>query len=265
MSTRAPARPARGSGRPPRGRTGPPRQAPGAQARRGPARRPRPRRRRRRRWLLPALAVLVVAGGLGYLLLGSPLLVAQRVQVTGTAALGADEVRSAAGVPLGGPLLRVDTDEAAMRVARLPEVARVRVDRAWPQTVRIEVLERAPVALRPAPDGPHRIDATGVDFGALTGPQSMQPPLPELRAPDGAPTAAAAAVLTGLPAPLRGQVRAVTADSPEDVRLVLADGREVDWGSAADGPHKAAVLGVLLTQPGKVYDVSSPELPTIRP
>lgn len=263
MSTRAPARPARGSGRLRRDRPGSPRRpALLAQARRTPARRPRPRVRGR--WLLPALAVLVVAGGLGYLLLGSPLLAAQRVQVAGTAALGVDEVVAAAGVPLGGPLLRVDTAEAAERVARLPEVARVRVSRSWPQTVRIEVLERVPVALRPAPDGPHRIDAAGVDFGPVAETGPPLPPLPELRAPDRPLAAAAAVVLTGLPAPLRDQVRAVTADSPENVRLVLADGRKVDWGSAADGPHKAAVLGVLLTQPGTVYDVSSPELPTIR-
>ncbi len=29
------------------------------------------------------------------------------------------------------------------------------------------------------------------------------------------------------------------------------------------GERKAAVLGVLLTQPGQVYDVTSPDLPTI--
>ena len=53
-----------------------------------------------------------------------------------------------------------------------------------------------------------------------------------------------------------------------DVELRLDNGRagtarEVRWGDAGQGDRKAAVLGPLLTQPGKIYDVSSPALPTI--
>ena len=76
------------------------------------------------------------------------------------------------------------------------------------------------------------------------------------------------AVLTGLPEWLRVQVRSVAATSPAGVVLGLVTGRggaerEVRWGDAEQGDRKAAVLGPLLTQPGKVYDVSSPALPTI--
>ncbi|HSL06993.1 MAG TPA: cell division protein, partial [Pseudonocardiaceae bacterium] len=41
------------------------------------------------------------------------------------------------------------------------------------------------------------------------------------------------------------------------------NGREVRWGGVEQGDRKAAVLGPLLTQPGKIYDVSSPTLPTV--
>ena len=41
------------------------------------------------------------------------------------------------------------------------------------------------------------------------------------------------------------------------------NGREVRWGGVEQGDRKAAVLVPLLTQPGKIYDVSSPTLPTI--
>jgi len=37
----------------------------------------------------------------------------------------------------------------------------------------------------------------------------------------------------------------------------------VRWGGVEEGDRKAAVLGPLLTQPGKIYDISSPALPTI--
>jgi cell division protein FtsQ len=47
------------------------------------------------------------------------------------------------------------------------------------------------------------------------------------------------------------------------VTLGLTDGRTIRWGSADDSARKAQVLAALMSQPGKVYDVSSPDLPTI--
>jgi cell division protein FtsQ len=47
------------------------------------------------------------------------------------------------------------------------------------------------------------------------------------------------------------------------VVLQLGDEREVRWGGVETGDRKAAVLVALLTQPGDIYDVSSPDLPTI--
>jgi cell division protein FtsQ len=75
-------------------------------------------------------------------------------------------------------------------------------------------------------------------------------------------------VLAGLPQPLRAQVLVVAARSPADVVLRLStgqggNGREVRWGGVEQGDRKASVLGPLLTQPGKIYDVSSPTLPTV--
>jgi cell division protein FtsQ len=81
--------------------------------------------------------------------------------------------------------------------------------------------------------------------------------------PRDAATVAALTVLTGLPEWLRAQVLRIDAKSPADVVLRLSNGREVRWGGVEDGGRKAAVVGPLLTQPGKIYDVSSPTLPTI--
>jgi cell division protein FtsQ len=44
----------------------------------------------------------------------------------------------------------------------------------------------------------------------------------------------------------------------------LYDGRVVVWGSSEDTEYKASIALPLLTQPGQTYDVSSPDLPTIR-
>jgi len=212
--------------------------------------------------------VLVAVGAAAWVLLASSLLAVDEVRVSGTVGLGAEEVRVAAAVRPGTPLLRLDTAAAERRVQGLRRVSGVEVSRSLTGTVEMTVTERIPVAVLPAPDGFHLVDATATDFATEPDPP---PGLPALRVPRVAPAepateptmGAAIEVLTGLPQPLRGQVRAVAASSPVDVTLLLADGREVRWGAPDQGERKAAVLGALLTQPGQVYDVASPDLPTI--
>jgi cell division protein FtsQ len=38
----------------------------------------------------------------------------------------------------------------------------------------------------------------------------------------------------------------------------------VRWGPDEEAERKASVLVALLTRPGRVYDVTSPDLPTVR-
>ncbi|MGH3916539.1 MAG: cell division protein FtsQ/DivIB [Pseudonocardiaceae bacterium] len=205
-----------------------------------------------------------MAGAVVWVLLGSSLFEARAVQVIGTRELPADEVRAAAAVPLGVPVLRLDIGEIEARVATLPWVAAVRVSRGFGGTVWIMVTERTPIAVRSAPDGLHLVDVTGLDYAKVA---DAPPGMPELLVdhigPEDDATIAAIAVLTGLPEPLRARVRSVAAGSPAEILLRLDDEREVRWGGVEAGDRKAAVLSVLLTQPGEIYDVSSPDLPTI--
>ncbi|MFD0490590.1 hypothetical protein ACFQ0O_30060 [Saccharopolyspora spinosporotrichia] len=53
------------------------------------------------------------------------------------------------------------------------------------------------------------------------------------------------------------------AHNPRDLRLHLRGDREVEWGGVRETPRKAAILPPLLTRPGRVYDVTSPVLPTV--
>jgi cell division protein FtsQ len=209
------------------------------------------------------VAVLGLAGAGAWVALGSSLLDARSVQVVGTRELSADQVRAVAAVPLGTSMLRLDVDAVQARVAAVRGVAGVQVSRTIGGTVRIAITERTPLAVRPAPDGVHLLDATGTDYATVA---DAPPGLPELRVAGGTgngATMVAVTVLAGLPAPLRTQVLSVVAASPADVVLRLTGGREVRWGDVEDGARKAAVLIALLTQPGQVYNVSSPDLPTI--
>lgn len=211
-----------------------------------------------------AVGVLVAVLGLAYLLWFTAVLGVRTVAVTGLRGLTEDEVRTAAAIDDGTPMVRLDTDEVAGRVAALRRVAAVDVSRSWPNTVEVAVTERVPVAVVAAADGAHLVDSTGLDFAVESTPPTG---LPELRVhrvdPTDAETGSAMAVLAVLPEPVRTQLTVLRANSPSDVELTLADGRTVEWGGAADSARKAAVITALLTRPGTTYDVSTPDFPTV--
>jgi cell division protein FtsQ len=214
-----------------------------------------------------AVLLLAVAGAtsLGYLLLFSPVLGASSVEVAGTRLLTPGEVRNAAAIPAGHPLLRLDTGAVAERIRQLPPVLDVQVQRSWPTTVVITVSERTPVAFVNAPTGARLLDPAGIAFASVSVPPAG---LPKLTSADADSTRAATSVLTVLAEPRRQVVWAelveVSADHTADIHLELRGGRTVRWGSTDASARKADVLAALLTQPGKVYDVASPDLPTIR-
>lgn len=208
------------------------------------------------------LVVLFV--GLGLLLYFTPIMAARDIVITGVGAVSQEEVIAAAAVKQGAPLLQVDTDEVAERVATIRRVATARVQREYPSTLRITVVERVPIVVKDFPDGPHLFDKDGVDFA--TGPPP--PNLPYLETdnpgPSDPPTKAAIEVMTALRPEVAGQVARVSAPSVASITLTLVDGREVVWGTTDRTEEKAQKLAALLTQPGQTYDVSSPDLPTVK-
>jgi cell division protein FtsQ len=208
------------------------------------------------------LSVLAVA--LGLLLYFTPVMSARSIVITGIGAVTQEEVLAAAAVPGGTPLLQVDTDAVAERVATIRRVAAARVQREYPSTLRITVVERVPVVVKDFPDGPHLFDRDGVDFATAPPP----PTLPYLDAENPGPrdpaTQAALEVMTALPPEVAGQVGRIAAPSVAAITLTLTDGRVVVWGTNDRTEEKALKLAALLTQPGQTYDVSSPDLPTVK-
>ncbi len=210
--------------------------------------------------LTVAVVLVVVLGAVAWF---SPLLSVRSVQVEGAQVLTAEEVTAALDVADGTPLLQVDLTEAAGRVAMLPRAARVTVDRHFPSDLRVLVEERVPVVYVDKADGPHLLDATGVDFAAAVPPPGVPRLVTERPGRSDPVTTAALTVITSLPAPVRAQVTLVNPGSAADVRFTLGADRVVVWGTPDNLGRKAQVLAAVLTQPGKVYDVSSPDLPTI--
>ena len=207
-------------------------------------------------------AVLFV--GLGLLLYFTPVMSARNIVVTGLGAVSQEEVITAAAVQQGSPLLQINTDDVAERVATIRRVASARVQREYPSSLRITVVERVPVVVKDYPDGPHLFDRDGVDFATAPPP----PGLPYIEVDNPGPrdpaTKAALAVMTALRPEVAGQVARIAAPSVASITMTLGDGREVVWGTTDRTEEKAQKLAALLTQPGHTYDVSSPDLPTVK-
>ncbi len=216
-----------------------------------------------RRWI--ALAVTVGLVALVAAVLWTPLVGVRSVDVAGASpTLTATDITAAARIRPGTPMVQLDTDAVAERVHQLPRVGTVTVSRRWPGTIRIVVTERDPVGYVAEPDGAHLVDRTGLDYATIT---KAPAGLPKIVLPAIAPTdqltRAVVGVLRALPAQLRAIVLTATAKTPGSVTLGLTGGRTIDWGSVDESARKAEVLAALMTRPGKVYDVSSPQLPTI--
>jgi cell division protein FtsQ len=208
------------------------------------------------------VSVLVV--GLGLLLYFTPIMSARNVVVIGLGSVTQDEVTAAAATPPGTPLLQVDTDAVAERVASIRRVASARVQRQYPSTLRVTVVERVPVVVKDYPDGPHLFDKDGVDFATAPPPAGVPYLDADRPGPNDPPTKAALQVMTALRPEVAAQVARIAAPSVAAITLTLIDGRTVVWGTTDRTEEKALKLGALLTQPGKTYDVSSPDLPTVK-
>lgn len=214
--------------------------------------------------LLATVVIAVVGVGLGLVLYFTPAMSARNIVVTGLSVVTREEVLDAARVRPGTPLLQINTNQVADRVATIRRVASARVQRQYPSALRVTIVERVPVVVKDFPDGPHLFDRDGVDFATAPPP----PALPYLDVASPGPTdpatKAALEVLMALRPEVAGQVGRIAAPSVASITLTLGDGRVVIWGTTDRTDEKAEKLAALLTQPGKTYDVSSPDLPTVK-
>jgi len=237
-------------------------------------------RTRRSPWRAAFFGVIAVGllVGVSYTFLGPKVLVVRSVVVSGTHLVPASQVRAAAGIPFGEPLLRVNTAAAARRVEAITQVRSAQVSKSWPDRILITVQERTPVlaVARPgaagstsaAGGGYDLIDASGVIVRtAQAKPLGMAvfwPSVP-VTALQGSPSVAAAAtVLREVPTWIGQSVVVVSASSPQNVTLGLSDGITIVWGSTARATAKAAEMSALRRTHAHYFDVSSPETAVTR-
>lgn len=247
-----------------------------------PERSPQDRSRRRfarrqwaRRWLAwrPILVLVLLVGAIGFAVYSiylSPWLRVEGADVTGTSQLTESEVLTAADVPTGDALARVDLTEVEARIeGRLTAVKAVDVSRQWPHDLRIEIEEWQPLAVV-AEDTTYEFLAESGDTFTYAGmPRRVPDDLPLVRVGSGADLRAleeAASVVASLDVEVARLVDHLEVETADRIVLDLGDGRSVQWGSADQSDEKARVLLALLDQrpDAQTYDVSVPGLPATR-
>jgi cell division protein FtsQ len=220
----------------------------------------------RRRRLILLGVVVASAIGVVWLIVQSPFLSVQHVQVQGATKATRLAVEQAAAVKDGSALLFLDTGAIERRVQTLPWVAKASVSRDLPNGITIKVVERLPVAWvrRPAPVGspPGTLGPVAVvDVSGVVLDDQPQPPagLPEIVGLDRVPrrgehvASRAPAAMAELPAPLRAQTAALVVRNGQGVlQLMPVPGggppaaEEVRLGRLDEvGQKGAAALAVL--------------------
>ncbi|MFF3780480.1 cell division protein FtsQ/DivIB [Streptomyces sp. NPDC001933] len=250
-----------------------------AQQENSPARPPRPRSegRRlpsRRTLIVIGVLVLLLASGAVWALYGSSWFRAEQVRTTGVDVLTPAEVEAAAAVPIGAPLISVDTDAIADRLRqKLPRIDSVDVVRSWPHGIGLKVTERQPVLLVKKGAKFIEVDAKGVHF-ATVDKSPGRVPLLELKPDQSASlrrfgsdrlVREAVRVAGELPGGVAKDTEVVRVTSYDSISLRLTRGRTVIWGSGEAGPVKARVLTALMKAAPKAghFDVSAPTAPSV--
>jgi cell division protein FtsQ len=211
---------------------------------------------RRRRILLAGVAGLGLVYWVGW---QSPLTLVEHVVVDAPRGLSAESIRLASGISAVDRVPSVDAEAVRLGImTSIPAVADVRLDRSLPDTIRLAVTARTPLAAVEAGKGFYVMDSQGVVYDKVARAKD----LPVIRARTDADREVARGVLLAIPEDLRAKVTRITAKSRDNVTLGLRGGATVRWGGVEDSDLKARVLAGLTAVKATRYDVSAPLLPT---
>ncbi|MGW2827310.1 cell division protein FtsQ/DivIB [Streptomyces sp. NPDC001443] len=233
-------------------------------------------RRRLRVIIFMLVGSVLLGAGCVWVLYGSQWLRVEHVSVSGTAVLTPEQVREAADVPVGAPLISVDTDAIEARLRRkLPRIDSVDAVRSWPHGIGLKVIERSPVLLVRKGSSYVEVDDDGVRFATVSEAPKGVPMLELSLSRPGSAAASlrrfgedrlvreAVRVAGDLPAAVARETRTLKVLSYDDISLELTAGRSVAWGSGEHGGTKARTLTALMkAAPGaRHFDVSVPTAP----
>ena len=224
--------------------------------------------RKRRRVFVSSLTLVAVLGG-GFGLTRSSLFDVDSIKIAGRERAPREALVEAAGLADRTQLTDVEPGHIEARLERLPWIRRATVERRWPGTISIKVVEHQPVAIAPMGDAWAEIDGEGDVLAINESPDPRLPILDGVKAVGvGERVAAVGAVRVAslLPESLRSVVSSVRAEGASVELLLEPRGRAVLGAPEDLGDKLTAVQTVLASvEPGSisVLDVRVPSAPVL--
>ena len=230
---------------------------------------------RRRLRVLMSAGAAIASLGLAAGILHSPLFDVDRVFIEGATNTARPELLGATGLDQRTYMVRADEARLARKLEALPWVESAVVQKDWPATLRIRVLERSPVAAVPAAGGGWSLaDGTG---RVLTPPSAEAPPgvpVVETPAPVGRPGSTTAAgvrgalhVASAVPSSLSGRVTKIAVDTGGSLVISVDRAPPVTFGPPAQATAKLLAVATLLARADmrgvKGVDVRVPTAPVL--
>jgi cell division protein FtsQ len=218
--------------------------------------------------VLAVVGAIVALVALAYGVSVSPFLDVDRVTVRGASQTTPEQLLHDAGIATGDALFWLDVGDARAKLEAEPFVARARVTKEWPDTLRVVVTERTPAAWAEGARGKVTVDGSGRVLDHVDEAPRGLPQLLGLRVvpePGGTVAPTGPARMAGiLPALVAGGTNSVNA-TDGGMTMQLAAGTEIRLGDAGLLADKlrsmVAVLGALAGQPVSYVDVSVPSNP----
>ena len=224
----------------------------------------------RRRLLLAALATVLLGSLYQFWFRDSALVAVNEVEITGLTTKDAariDATLTAAAEEMSTLHIRVDELEEAIR--GFPIVGSLRVERDFPHSLRIEVVERPAAALVSVDGAPVPVAGDGTVLRGLQPPDGlalvrMEKPVVDGRVTD--PSTLRALLVAGAaPAGMAQRIERLSEGAEKGIALELRDGPEIIFGDADFAVEKWTAAARVLADPdaaGATYiDVRLPERP----
>ncbi len=225
------------------------------------------RRLRRLTWLAVVAGLVLVAVGMTQ----TPVLAVHKIEIDGTAHLTPAQIRRAAGLRAGNPMIAVSSAAITHRLEALPWVAKATVRRHWPGTITVLITERQPVGQVQAGSNWLVVDRAGRVLEVRPTPAAQLAPIAWSgpRAGLGTTITVSAPALwlsAAIPVDLRASVVAVFQDA-QGLGVRLKDGATIRVGSVSALRDKLVAAATVLTSKtakcADVIDVEIPNAPTL--
>jgi cell division protein FtsQ len=228
------------------------------------------RSRVRRRIVAGAVAAIVGLFVTVAVVVFSPLMDVETIEVTGTSRLDSSVVSDALRDHVGTPLALIDVAKVEQELAGFAVIRSYSIEAVPPHTLRVAIIEREPIGVVADGSTFAVVDPAGVVVDSVNAQPDTLPIIEAGEASVGNRAfESAVAVLLALPTDLRDRVGTIRATTKDDVEFTLVGGTQtVRWGSSDRSAYKARVFAALVKVQKRSatveYDVSSPDAAVVR-